>query len=813
MRKTTEKMWLHRVSPLGLAGALMLPLMLNGADAADKSGTENGHEKLFQDNHTAVTAEFEAVENERRAALRKAADGDYRQSVTDLEKASAKLAKFSGDLAVKKRDEIANNITRIKGVWSSDLMKEARKFASRKQYKEAIAKAQEAQLLTPSREYIASFVTECQKAADAGQYRQDVAPSRVTPDLESRNKQIDILMREAKLFMRNKRYETAGTHLERILLLDPFNVEAVQLLAGIYDRLYRAGLDRAGESRDLTNARAFWEWVGPVRKVASESARQQIGKERTQSNVDLYNTLERIVFPSVPLKTATVKQVISYLNEKSRAYDPKKEGVTIIDNLSPAEKARKISFELGKMPLLDIIRYFSMASGLPYSLNNNRVIFGDVDNMSTEYFPVRGDIIAEIIETAIPSQAPAEFVTNEGGGGGGDGAPEDETVPVLGGDEAAATTETPAAGGNSDSQRISAALKSYFSERWITFDNGANIVYRPRAQVLAVRNTPENLRRMDFLLRQLNALEQPMILVEAKMIELTDTNLNELGFEWTFSAERTAGNRWSLGTTDPTRHGDGENMFRVLNNLKIFPNFGEKIFGSDLNVDLSLSINAVAQNEMTEVLSSPKILSISGPKSPAKIEVFNETYFITEWEEPEIETDGMSTKMTTTQPDWDEARKLGVTFEVTPAVDTNNRTITLNNVHPKFEALVAEHSNPMVYESGIINERGEKTPLSRQVFDLKMPEFAVREINTNITLFDGETVLIGGVSDNEASNRDDRWPLLGDIPLIGNLFRDQQKKSVNHTLLIFITARLVNSQGAPWKPQNLRNHGLVDFNR
>jgi type II secretory pathway component GspD/PulD (secretin) len=49
--------------------------------------------------------------------------------------------------------------------------------------------------------------------------------------------------------------------------------------------------------------------------------------------------------------------------------------------------------------------------------------------------------------------------------------------------------------------------------------------------------------------------------------------------------------------------------------------------------------------------------------------------------------------------------------------------------------------------------------------------------------------------------------------LIGNLFRDQQKKSVNHTMLIFITARLVNSQGAPWKPQNLRNHGLVDFNR
>ena len=94
----------------------------------------------------------------------------------------------------------------------------------------------------------------------------------------------------------------------------------------------------------------------------------------------------------------------------------------------------------------------------------------------------------------------------------------------------------------------------------------------PRGQQLLVRNTPENLRRIDALLRQLDAVEQPMIMVEAKLIELTDTNLNELGFEWMFSAG--AGNgKWSLGTTDPTRHGVNGEMFRVLNNFKIFPNF------------------------------------------------------------------------------------------------------------------------------------------------------------------------------------------------------------------------------------------------
>jgi len=102
-------------------------------------------------------------------------------------------------------------------------------------------------------------------------------------------------------------------------------------------------------------------------------------------------------------------------------------------------------------------------------------------------------------------------------------------------------------------------------------------------------------------------------------------------------------------------------------------------------------------------------------------------------------------------------------------------------------------------------------PVMKQTFNLRMPEIARREMTTNITLYDGETVLLGGMADNESIVRDDKWPVLGDIPLLGRLFQDQMSNVTNRTLLIFITARLINPNGMPVR--SVRERGLVEFNR
>ena len=806
MSKTTKSLWLHRVGPLGLAGALVLPLSVTVAEAA-----EAGKQSVYEVRQGEIRKDFNQFESRRSAAMALADEGKYPDAIKALEALDKDVVKRPGNLAADTSEEINENIAAIKRMWSASLMKEANVLADAKRYDEAIAKAQIAQQLTPAHSYITAFISECQKMRQGAAFRKSVSLETVSPDYQSRQKQIDLDMREAKLFFRNKRYDSARNRLERVLLIDPFNTEAVDLLALIYDRLYNVGKKRQQEVEAMWLARNVWEWAEPIEAVQVDTTLDRSGQVRERGNAELYNRLERIVFPSVPLKNSTVKDVINYLNEKSRLYDKEnKEGVTIIDNLPPEVKRRKVSLELGAMPLLDIIRYFSMASGLSYGFRDNRVIFGNVETLSTEYFPVHGDIIAEIIDSQSTKPTSSGLKGPEESGGG-DGAP---VEGEENNDETSTAAPAAAASGDSEQARISAALKDYFAARWVTFENGANIIYSPRGECLRVRNTPENLRRMDALLRQLNALDQPMIMVEAKLIELTDTNLNELGFEWTFSASRTKHNGWNLGSNDPTRHGNADGLFRVVNDLKIFPNFGEKIFGADTNVDLSLSVNAVAQNRKAEVLSSPRILSVSGPKTPASIKMTEKTYFITEWEEPDVETDGDNISIETEDPEWDEAVDLGVTFSVTPSVAADNYLITLSNIKPVFLTLNGYYTKNMQYEYGTMDASGKRTPSRVYTVPLKLPEIARREMLTNVNIYDGETVLIGGMTDNEVTARDDKWPILGDIPLLGNLFRDQQNNVRNKSLLIFITARLVNAKGEPWDASRAsRNRGTIKFNR
>ena len=804
MRTIIKANWLRRVGPVGLAGLLTLPVGIAGAaETSGRSGDE-----VYRIAHEGFQQELNALEKELQEAAALAEKSDYNGADAIYRKVIARMEQFNGDYVKRRLEAVREEYRRFQVSWANYLMMRARDLAQDGKYREAIPVAQEAQSKDMGRKSIASFIEECQNRALAGDFRKAVSLETVDSEYQNRQKEIDLNLREAKLFIRNNQIESACTRLERVLLVDPFNLDAIEMLNMCYNRLYRAG--RARTETDVIGlyARNTWEWMEPLEQIQVDRTTDRSAAVHKRSNTDLYNRLERIVFPTVPLNDSSISQIIRYLNEKSRIYDPQRQGVSIIDNLSAADKQRKVSFELGKTPLLDIIRYLSLKTGLSYTLRGDTVVFGNVDNMSTEFFPVRGDIIAQIIDSqkdkvdaSASTGGESGGAASSGAGGGGDLG----KAEVTGG----GTSSAAAAQSKAENSRNSLALKSYFSERWINFDNGASIFYSPLGQRLVVKNTTENLQRLNALLRQLDALEQPMVLVEAKMIELTDTNLDELGFSWSFHASKKDGS-WEFGVTDPTRHGDGGNLFRVLNELKILPNFGEKIFGSDVNVDMSLSINAVAQNRRAEVLSSPRVISDSGKR--AEIKMVENTYFITDWDTPDIEVLGLDTVvMTQSEPDWDEEVPLGITLSVTPVVGQDN-TIRLEKLNPVFYTHTGDEDNNMTFTvTRFPSSSGGTSKTSTMNYNLRMPILAKRELLATMTVSDGETILIGGMADNENSSRDDRWPILGDIPLLGNLFRDQQTKVINRSMLIFVTARLVDSRGTPLR--SLRDRGILDFNR
>lgn len=375
-------------------------------------------------------------------------------------------------------------------------------------------------------------------------------------------------------------------------------------------------------------------------------------------------------------------------------------------------------------------------------------------------------------------------------------------------------------------------LINYFKARGIDFPNNATITYNRRAGEILVTNTAENLRRMEDLLRQLDEVRAPLVSIEAKIVELSELDLQELGFDWALNintSDYASGeSSWRVpNNQNPVRHyaPDNENSsdtttnsYRIINDLKIFPNFGESLFGKNSDVNLSLSVNAISQNSRTEVLSSPHLTATSGDL--ALIKMVERWNYPESWEDPEIDIDGNTVEITTPIPEFDDGNDLGVVFACRPIVHPDNYTISLYIYPQVTEYLGHENSNyPVTMEAGYIyteviggnppQTTTTKVPTIRQTVNMWMPEIAVRELEVNVQVYDGATVVLGGMMEQYNTNRDDKWPVLGEIPLIGRLFSSQMTSSEKRNMLIFVTARLINSDGTPWRSQD--QYGVSEF--
>jgi general secretion pathway protein D len=79
------------------------------------------------------------------------------------------------------------------------------------------------------------------------------------------------------------------------------------------------------------------------------------------------------------------------------------------------------------------------------------------------------------------------------------------------------------------------------------------------------------------------------------------------------------------------------------------------------------------------------------------------------------------------------------------------------------------------------------------------PVFSTREVTTKVTVWDGATLVMGGLTREEVKKTSNKVPVLGDIPFLGALFRSKGESSTKRNLLIFVTANLVSPGGSPKK--------------
>lgn len=688
-----------------------------------------------------------------------------------------------------------------------------------------------------------------QQKSDA--VKKSISPDTVIPDLKNKEKMIANYIAEAKVLLKHRRYEDARRRVEEVFKLNPFNQEAAYIVSQIYSEYYTAGYHRSIADMRAMLAVEEWSWVEPVfyQKASGESDNPS-STVRVAGDQAIQQKLDKIILPEVSIPGQSVVAALLAVRRLSQQHDPDyrdelsddergKLGVIIDfsvpgtvetavakpanqgqngedgeENAAPAADTAaaqptvdvndiEVNFNVKNASLRDVLDYISFLTDLPYHVTPTRVVFGTRSaDIRKHVFEVSADAVARITGDTGNVQATEA---------GGDAEGENE-------DSAALATQQ-----QSEVTINSEDLKTFFKEFGISFDAEGSAINYANGK-LTMFNTPENIQRMSDTLAKLNTTKQ-LIQIELKSIELSEEDCEDLGFEWSISSSSTHTHNSAGSTT--VGQGDyavlggpvsflGNAVGRtgsLLNGLNLFPDlFGSwKPFGIDQTLNISLTIQALDQNERSETISAPQVTVADGQQATIKL---NTTYFFpNDWEELEVDfetSDGDTIRtVTPPMPEFGDETKIGTTLVVKPTI-RNNKIINLH-LEPTIAAWVGKDTETIEAVFGDRAGNGEWN-YHTENYEIWKPQIATRNFVVDVNVYDGETLVIGGLASSELETRLDKIPVLGDLPLIGRLFQRQSEKSIRSNMLFFVTARLLNEGGA--QVNRIQNSGgIPDVNR
>lgn len=128
----------------------------------------------------------------------------------------------------------------------------------------------------------------------------------------------------------------------------------------------------------------------------------------------------------------------------------------------------------------------------------------------------------------------------------------------------------------------------------------------------------------------------------------------------------------------------------------------------------------------------------------------------------------------------------GQVLDVIPYVSADGYTIQLNIVPTFTEFLGYDTDLARQFRTVVPNVPVQDTPL---------PRFRVRQVTTTAVVWDGQTVVLGGLIAENVSKTREKVPVLGDIPLLGRLFRSESADSTKKNLVIFVTPTIIDPAG------------------
>ncbi|MCY7295276.1 pilus (MSHA type) biogenesis protein MshL [Alteromonas sp. a30] len=306
--------------------------------------------------------------------------------------------------------------------------------------------------------------------------------------------------------------------------------------------------------------------------------------------------------------------------------------------------------------------------------------------------------------------------------------------------------------------------------------SGRSVVVSPQAGLVTVRAMPDEHRQIRKFLKASENNIQRQVVLEARIIELTLNDEYQQGIQWTEILSHS-------GSTD----------FRFSTNGQITNNTITGAIGglsslAFVNQDFSGVVSLLSTQGNVQVLSSPRVTALNNQK--AVIKVGNDEYFVTD-----VSNQSTTNASTTSNtPDVELTPFFsGIALDVTPQIDDGGNVLL--------------HVHPSVVET---QEQEKIVTINQEQLILPLARSNIRESDTVIHARSGEIVVIGGLMQTSTTEQHSKTPWLGDVPVLGELFKSRKEVEQKRELIIMLKPTVVSSK--TWKNQIRQSQdSMVDW--
>lgn len=677
----------------------------------------------------------------------------------------------------------------------------------------------------------------------------------ITPEFAEDKDRVNTLLREANGYYDSGRYDMAIKRYQQVLAIDKYNSAAFRGMEQV-----EVGKQRYYDSAyNDTRSRMLWQvekaWERPKRKFddSRSTGASNLQDERRGTEM-MMARLNRIIIPRIDFRDSTVRQAVTFLQQRSRDLDttessPDQRGVNIFLKLPTAAAAQtieptqgtegaitvppvatpdaRITLNLSNVPLYEALRYVATLAGL---------------KVKVEPFAVSLVPLSEPTDTLEQREfrVPPGFIAG---------------ASTAGSDQGFVGPGRAESDGNAPRLTARQSAKEFLESQGVQFPPGASANFNAGSSRLVVRNTAPNLDLIESLVEAALGEQPTQVEIESKFVDISQNNIKELGFDWALGpfaigdtgmygagGERIADpavwpfiapNGQAVGSDNITqglRTGTGPGGAIGVNSLEGLLNPLRDIVGPApgvlslagvfTNPQFQVVIRALNQKKGVDLMAAPKVTTKSGQR--ATINIVREFPYPQQYDPPQIpQSSGQSQGGITVVPASDPVvtpsfptdfttRKLGVILEVEPQIGPDGYTIDLN-LSPEvidFDGFINYGSPIFAPErTTVLNQANELIGFStarQKLTDniINQPIFSVRKVTTNVSIWDGQTVALGGLIREDVQKINDKVPIIGDIPYAGALFRSEADQKIKRNLVIFVTARLMDAAGQPLRPED-----------